>query len=1353
MILRCFSIACLCLGVVYAAYAEDAPAAQPPTAPSVDAIVSLLKKLEADPTSREAAEKTLKSALEDIRKQVIDSQAPLDSATAEVDAAAKKAGELDAKVQDLSAQLEAAKKEAADSAATLPSVQEKLDAAKKQQAELSDKLAVYERALELIGALSANPAPAAPAPETAKPEATPAPEQPKPETAPAPAEKDAKVAALPAVNDAERVNFNRDIRPILSNNCFACHGPDEPERKAGLRFDEGDTAYTASKSGEIAIVPGDVDASAMIKRITTSDASDKMPPESFGKTLTAKQIELLKKWVAQGGKMEKHWAFVAPVAHEVPAVQHNDAVRNPIDNFVIARLERDGLAPAPEAEKTTLLRRVTLDLTGLPPTRDEVEQFVSDTSPDAYEKAVDRIMASPHYGEQMARYWLDVARYADTNGYHVDNERYMWRWRDWVIDAYNKNQPFDQFTIEQLAGDLLPKPTTEQQIATGFNRNHMITFEGGVIPEEYRVAYVVDRVNTTGTVWMGLTVGCAQCHDHKFDPLTMKDFYQFYGLFNSVPEQGSDGAKGNSVPFMKAPLPDQKIAIDAVQGEIDTVLASTRRPVADIDAAQAAWEKTTGEKVRARWQTLDPATVTSAGGATLKEMYDRSVIAEGTNPEKDTYEFTVPIDLTDFTAIRLEALTDESLPGKGAGRAENSNFVLTELEVEIAPASDPEKFDRVWFAAANADYSQPKFDVLQAVDGNAETGWAVDGETKKEARTAVFATIKPYGYAGGSVLRVRMKQDSKFAGHNIGRFRLALTTDKSMAPAEFGTWYMNGPFIAADGKTAYETAYEPEQGVDINATYEDKRAKWVKMSSLKDGEAQTLSGDVASTYLYRTITAPSARTIKFGVGTNDAVKIWVNGQVVLDNNVQRALAVDQDIVTAQLVEGENKLLMKVVNYGNAYQYAFRKTDESVGDIPLPLEQVLFAADESRSDAQRATLQEYFRSRNWSEWPALQAQLAELNQKKSVVEQTVPTTMVMAELEAPRDTFMLKRGQYDQPGEQVKPAVITSLAPMPEGAPANRLGLAKWLVDPSHPMTARVTVNRYWQHYFGEGLVKTTEDFGVQGEWPSHPELLDWLALEFIRSGWDVKAMQRLMVTSGTYRQSAKFSPDLIERDPENRLLARGPRYRMDAEMVRDNALAVSGLLVPTVGGPSVKPYQPKGIWEEVSYGDKTFTAQFFEQDHGDALYRRSMYTFWKRQSPPPSMLIFDAPSREVCTARRARTNTPLQALALMNDPQYVEAARVLAERMMKEAGPDPLERMSYAFQLATARKPAGEECTVLVDTFGQQLKAYREKPDAALELLSVGEAKRDETLDAAELAAYTTIASMILNLDETVSKG
>ncbi|HRK35939.1 MAG TPA: DUF1549 domain-containing protein, partial [Candidatus Hydrogenedentes bacterium] len=743
MIMRYISMGC----AVFCAVLAIAEEAAPPPAPSVDAIVELLKKLEADPASRASAESALKSGLEDIRKQVLDSQSPVDAAAAEIEAATQRAAELDAKINELSSQLEAVKKEAADHAATVPQLQEKLTAAKGQQDTLSEKITVYERALELIGTLKSAPAP------------QPAPEAPAPEAAPK--KENTAVAALPAVNEADRVNYNRDIRPILSNNCMACHGPDEEQRKAKLRFDEGESAYTALASGKTAIVPGDPDNSELLARVTSHDEGDRMPPAAFGKTLTTQQIELLRKWIQQGGSMEKHWAFNGPQQHEPPSIANASWARNAIDNFIAARLEREGLAPMPEAEKEILIRRVTLDLTGLPPTLEEVHNFVNDTSADAYEKVVDRLLASQHYGEQMARLWLDVARYADTNGYHVDNERYMWRWRDWVINAFNENKKFDQFTIEQLAGDLLPNATTDQQIATGFNRNHMITFEGGVIPEEYRVAYVVDRVNTTGTVWMGLTVGCAQCHDHKFDPVSMKDFYQLYAFFNSVPEKGSDGNTGNSVPLVKAPLPDQKAALDSLQAELDAHMANIRRPVPELDAAQAEWAKTAGEKVRARWAVLDPDSVISTGGATLKEQYDRSILVEGENPAKDVYEFTVATELTDISAIRLEALTHDSLPEKGAGRSTVSNFVVTEFEAEIAANATPDKFDRIALVAANADFSQPGFEIAKAIDGNPETGWAVDGASRKENRTAIFVPEKPAGYSGGSILRFRIKQESK----------------------------------------------------------------------------------------------------------------------------------------------------------------------------------------------------------------------------------------------------------------------------------------------------------------------------------------------------------------------------------------------------------------------------------------------------------------------------------------------------------------------------------------------------------------------------------------------------------------
>jgi mono/diheme cytochrome c family protein len=1297
---------------------------------SVEDFLRLLEGLQDDPASRASVEEVVRQRLEAAKEGVTKVAPEVEDAASKVTAAEKRQSELDAQIGDLTKQVEAAKAELEQVRGTLPELTKQLEAAQQEKASIDEKLSIYERSLELLDLLDSESAP------TSKPieQAQPAPD------------------AVPAVDAADRVDFNKDIRPILANNCFACHGPDEKTRKAKLRLDTEAGATAVFANGGAPIVPGDSAASEMFRRISTSDPTDKMPPAEFEKTLSEEQIALIGKWINQGGRYQTHWAFVTPEEPALPQVSNQDWVKNEIDYFILAKLEREGLSPSPEADRQRLIRRVTLDLTGLPPTPEEVDAFVVDESPDAYEKVVDRLLESPHYGEQMARQWLDVARYADTNGYHIDNVRYMWRWRDWVIDAYNRNLPFDEFTIEQLAGDLLPEPRLDQLIATGFNRNHMITFEGGIIPEEYRVQYVIDRLNTTGSVWMGLTVGCAQCHDHKFDPISSKEFYEMFAFFNSVPEQGSDGRDGNAVPRIPAPLPDQKKELDALKSNIDAVLAKMRVPVPEIDDAQKVWEAEATTRLQSRWSALDAETAVSTGGATLKKRVDRSILVEGENPEKDVYEIVANTNLTGITALRLETLTDPSLPKGGLGRSENSNFVLTEFKAEISPIDNAELKQAVTFSIAAADYEQKDFDARKAIDGDAGTGWAVSGGETAD-QSIVFIADRPFGFDVGTRIHISMHHESAFPQHAIGSFRISTSSDPSMAPAQFGPWHVNGPYLAENGKTAYETDYGPETHVDLTETYDDHRAKWVARPDLADGTIQELSGDVCATYFYRTITSPSTRDMVLKLGSNDANKLWVNGEVAFDNNVQRGVEAEQDTVKVRLKAGENQILMKVVNYGNAYAYYFRQDSQDVGEFPREIERALAVPSDTREEQHVAALRDYYRSLNWPDWKPLEMELAALRESEKALEAEIPTTMVMAELEAPRDTFILARGQYDQPTtEKVTPAVPAALPPLPEDAPNNRLGFAKWLVDPSHPLTSRVVVNRYWMHYFGAGIVRTAEDFGIQGEWPSHLELLDWLATEFIDSGWDTKAMQKKIVMSATYRQASMFRDELLERDPENRLLAKGPRFRMDAEMVRDNALAISGLLVDDIGGPSVKPYQPGDLWKEVSYGGDEFTGQVFVQDTGENLYRRSMYTFWKRQSPPPGMLIFDAPNREVCTVRRARTNTPLQALALMNDTQYVEASRVLAERMMKEAGPEPMERVMYAFELATAREPKPEECAVLVETFHEQVEAYRQDQEAAASLLAVGEQPRDESLDISELAAWSTVASIILNLDETVTK-
>ncbi len=1006
-----------------------------------------------------------------------------------------------------------------------------------------------------------------------------------------------------AAAKAPVVDFNRDIRPILSDNCLKCHGPDEKERKAKLRLDVREEALG---HGE-AIVPGKSSESELIRRISAEDANERMPPRKTGKRLTPRQIELLRHWIDQGARYAEHWAFVPPQRPALPELSKGWA-GNPIDRFILSRLKREGLQPSPEADKATLIRRLTLDLTGLPPTLAEVDAFVGDASPDAYAKLVERLLASPRYGERMALEWLDAARFADTHGYHIDSGRDMTRWRDWVIQAFNRNLPFDQFTIEQIAGDLLPDASIEQKIASGFNRNHMINFEGGAIPEEYQTAYIVDRVNTTGTVWLGLTVGCAQCHDHKYDPISQKEYYQLYAFFNNVPENGLDGRVGNAVPVLKLPGPDQQKKLDDLAKAIKEAEHKLNGPHVELDEAQIEWEKLTqvgqGDN-KVEWTVLELKDFKAASSATLKRLPDDSILANGDNPPTETYTIEGTAKVKDITAVRVEALTDESLPANGPGRPPNGNIVLTAVKVSTGGKA-------LKLKAASADFSQEGFPVAHAIDSDPKTGWAIHPQTGK-SHFAVFELEQPVNLEGDAHLRVVLDFQSQFAQHQLGRFRISVTSAK-------------GP----------------------------------------------------------------------------------HGTAQLPAKVRALVAVPAD---------------------------------------------------QRNDAQRAELRAYFRSSVSAQGKKLASDLARLRKEQTELDKQVPTAMVMQDLPKPRDTFMLVRGQYDKKGERVSAGVPKFLqlitAPRADApGSATRLELAKWLVDPANPLTARVIVNRYWQMYFGTGLVKTSEDFGSQGEWPSHPELLDWLAVEFVESKWDVKHMQRLIVTSATYRQSSRMTPEVLAKDPENRLLARQTRLRLPAEFIRDQALMVSGLLNGEIGGKSVSPYQPPGIWEELAYREdfRNFSAQVYEQSKGKDLYRRTMYTFWKRTAPPPSLITLDAPDRETCTVRRPRTNTPLQALVLMNDPTYVEASRQLAERLLGEAGLSTQERITRAFRLMTARRPRAEEMAVLQRVLDQQLARFRTDGAAALKLLRVGESPRDEKLDAAELAAWAMLVSAILNLDEAVTR-
>jgi len=835
---------------------------------------------------------------------------------------------------------------------------------------------------------------------------------------------DADSAEPVAVAAVDMIDFNRDIRPLLSDNCYACHGPDEAHREAGLRLDTKESAFGELDSGETALVPGDLNASSLYQRLISEDEDLRMPPVDHAKSLTADQIDLFKKWIEQGATWQGHWSFVTPKRPTLPALaETKDWVRGDIDRFVAAHLESKGLAPSPEADKTTLIRRLTIDLTGLPPTTAEVDAFLADTSDDAYERLVDRLLASPRYGEHMGRYWLDAARYADTHGLHIDNRRAIWPYRDWVIRAFNANMPFDQFTIEQLAGDLLPNPTRDQLIATGFNRCHVTTNEGGVIREEFYVRNTVDRVETTATVWMGLTAGCATCHDHKFDPLTKKEFYQLFAFFNSTAENVLDGNRAYYAPMLHLTTPEQ---------------------------------------------------------------------------EKQ----------------------------------------LTELRAKIKTLKDD----------------------------------IADEET-------------------------RLEEEAE---------KLAAAETAAKAAAE-------------------ETADEDGDMLEPSA----EKAEVPKKPEAKKKEEK-----------------PESEKLK----------------------------------------------------------------------------------------------------------QLKTELAEANKAKNAIDAVVPITMITKEKDEPRQAFDLDRGEYDKKGDKVEREVPAFLPPMKKiDGKADRLSLARWLVSPEHPLTARVTVNRFWQQLFGTGIVKTSEDFGAQGQWPSHPQLLDWLARDFIDNGWDVKRTLKQMVMSATYRQASAVGAESFAADPENRMLARGPRFRMDAEVVRDSALAVSGLLNERMGGPGVYPYQPGGIWFAVAY-TASDTAHY-KQDTGDGLYRRSIYTFWKRTAPPPSMMAFDTPSRETCRVRRARTNTPMAALVLLNDTQYVEAARNLATRMMTSGATNERELITFGFRQALARAPESDEIDILLRVYKAQLAEYEANEQAARELVSVGDSAIDDSLDVKHLAAWTMVANLILNLDETITKG
>ena len=1000
-------------------------------------------------------------------------------------------------------------------------------------------------------------------------------------------------------------DFSAEIEPLLIRRCSECHGPDK--QKAQLRLDSRAAALLPAESGKVALVAGKPEASELIRRVTSSDPDEVMPPK--GPRLTDAEVASLKRWISEGAvwpevNAQKHWSFQAPVRSQPPDdLPKTATLRNPIDRFIVARLAKEGLQPQPEADRANLARRVSLDLTGLPPEPSEVQAFVADTSPRAYENLVDRLLASPHYGEHMARGWLDLARYADSNGYQVDLARSIWPYRQWVIDAFNRNQPFDQFTIDQLAGDLLPQPTLAQRIATGFNRNTKVNDEGGGDAEEYRTKAVKDRVATVGTAWLGLTLNCAECHTHKYDPITHEEYYRFYAFFNNSTDSGNYSL-GPSVEVPKPDLADSEAHLARRLKEAQDDLVRTEK---ELQSAQSAWEKSVARKPDP-WRTLQLVNAHSTGGSGYTNLSDGSLLGTGVNPIYDTITVEADTDLTGITAVLLEVLPDPSLPKNGPGRwGASGNFILDEFSFAAAPRNGPAPANtNLFFASATADWEQQYYRAEHAIDRNPKTGWAI-GPRFGERHFLIARLQDPAGYRGGSRLTFRFDHYHGNS-HCIGRFRISVTTEK-----------------------------DPQRQWPLP---EDIRLAASKSSSERSADQSKL------------------------------------------------LAASQ-----------------------------RSASEKVRS----LERELFALEQLRK--QRA------------------------GQKF--------TSLVMQERSEPkpRETYIHLRGDFLTQGKVVVPGTPAVFPPLPQGLPPNRLTLARWLVDPANPLTARVTVNRFWERCFGTGLVKTSEDFGRQGESPSHPELLDWLATEFIASGWDIKAIQKLIVMSATYRQSAATDAKRLEKDFYNRLLSRGPRFRMDAEMIRDQALAVSGLLHQKVGGPSVYPVQVPNLWKEIGFLRPEIGMDEWPVSDGPDLYRRALYTFWRRVCTYPTFATFDAPSRDVCVSRRPRTNTPMQALAGLNEPTLLEAARAFGQRILSEGGPNDAARVDYAFTRCVGRPPTASEHRRLLSFVQQQEQSFRSDPKAAAALIQVGVAPRPADLEARKLAVWMTLANVLFNLDETLTKG
>ena len=1141
-----------------------------------------------------------------------------------------------------------------------------------------------------------------------------------------------------AAEDSGAVDFNRDIRPILAKRCFACHGQDADNREAGLRLDDRTAALSKLESGAIALVPGKPERSELIRRITTRDADLVMPPADSGEALEPAEIGLLKKWVTQGAPFARHWSFVNPAKSPLPKVKNAAWSRNAIDAFILARLDTAGLKPSREADKYSLVRRVSFDLRGLPPSPREVEQFLADRSADAYEKMVDRFLADKAYGERWARMWLDLARYADSCGYGSDPLRpNAWRYRDWVIDAFNRNLPYDQFTIDQLAGDLLPKPTLDQQIATAFHRNTMTNTEGGTDDEEFRVAAVKDRVDTTIQVWMGLTMGCAKCHNHKYDPVTQQEYYRFYAFFN----QTADRDLPNEDPIIPAPTPEMISATRKIEVEVASLKKQLDTPTATLTAAQAKWEA----RLRAtpKWTTLPAITAKAKSGITLKPLDDGSILASDSSPPNDTYTVTASVPLKRITAVRLEALPDDSLPFDGPGRGAKGEFVLSRFSAGLVPQTE---LDRS-FAGRYVQISIP-------------------GAMK------ILHLAEVQVFSGGKNVAT------------LGKARQSSTSND--APAKLAIdGNTNGDFFKARSTTHNVTEKDPWWEVDLGAA---KSIEKIVVFNRTDGNTSSrLANFVISVFdkpasdakrqpIWReTIKAapnPSAtyqptgrREVAFGIAHADATRSSFSAQAAIDPKSKGNAgwsapagangSAIQFVTKAPLaVAAKTSLVVTLDHRHPQLRWTLGRFRLSVTDdariqqrAGLPVD-VLAGIDTpavKRTPTQVNRLAGYYRSIA-PELKSVRDRVAQLEKSKP----TYSTVPVMQELPADkrRKTHIMVKGSFLVQGDEVQPGVLAAFHAFGKQSSVNRLGAAEWIVDRENPLTARVAVNRLWANIFGVGLVETEEDFGTQGEMPSHPELLDWLAVHFMDDlKWDTKALLKTILTSAAYRQSSAANARALQVDPSNRLLWRAPRYRLEAEMIRDQALTLAGLLSRKTHGPSVYPPQPPGLWRAAFNGQRTWPTS-----KGEDRYRRGLYTFWRRTVPYPSMATFDAPSREACTVRRIRTNTPLQALVTLNDPVYVEAAQALARRIVREAKDSTADKARHGLQLCLVRPPEKRQVVAVSRLYESELAHYRKHLDEAKQIATEPLGALPEGMKADELAAWTIVANVLLNLDGVLTR-